>query len=157
VENDWKKKKKRSELDSIGRARPSLWGKYATGNLVIKVLKNSLPLDLSNALHRTLFVERRRPHRAKFFDASKSKLGYQSLQNRIGPLFDMLTFDNYENSLNDLTIRINLKKNLGMTLRQTQATTSGENQATTSGENQATTIGGFQATTNGAPTVGMYI
>jgi len=84
-----------------------------------------------------------------FFDASKSKLGYQSLQNRIGPLFDMLTFDNYENSLKDLTIRINLKKNLGMTLRQTQATTSGENQATTTGR--------FQATTNGAPNAGMYI
>jgi len=67
VENDWKKKKKRSDLDSIGRARPSLWGKYATGNLVIKVLKNSLPLDLNNALHRTLFTERRRPQRAKFF------------------------------------------------------------------------------------------
>jgi len=64
VENDWKKKKKRSDLDSIGRARPSLCGKYATGNLVIKVLKNCLPLDLNNALHRTLFTERRRPQRA---------------------------------------------------------------------------------------------
>jgi len=44
VKNDWKKKKKRSDLDSIGRARPSLWGKYATGNLVIKLLKNCLAL-----------------------------------------------------------------------------------------------------------------
>jgi len=57
-----------------------------------------------DALHRTLFNERRRPQRAKFFDASKSKSGHQSLQNRIGPLFDMLTFDNYENNLNDMTI-----------------------------------------------------
>jgi len=99
VENDWKKKKKRSQLDSIGRARPSLWAKYAMGNFVIKTLKYSLLVDLHNALHRTLFTERRRPQQAKFFDSSKSKIGYQALQNRIGALFDTLNFENYEISL----------------------------------------------------------
>lgn len=106
---------------------------------MIKVLKYSLPLDLNNALQRTLFAERRRPQRAKFFDASKLKSGNQSLQNRIGTLSDRLTFDNYENSLNDIPIRINLKRDLGMTLRH------GETQATTIGETQAMTNGGFQA------------
>jgi len=143
VENDWKKKKKRSQLDSIGRARPSLWAKYAMGNFVIKTLKYSLPVDLHNALHRTLFSERRRPQRAKFFDSSKSKIGYQAVQNRIGALFDTLNFDNYENSLTDNAIRILLKKHLGM------LPGNFETQATTIGETQATTNGNVQATTNG--------
>jgi len=71
-------------------------------------------MDLNNALHRTLFTEGRRPQKAKFFEASKSQLGYQALQNRIGTLFDMLTFNNHKNSLNDLVIRISLKRDLGM-------------------------------------------
>jgi len=112
VENDWKKKKKRSQLDTIGRARPSLWAKYALGNFVIKTLKYSLPVDLHNALHRTLFSERRRPQRAKFFDSSKSKIGYQAVQNRIGALFDTLNFDNFEIILTDNAIRILLKNTL---------------------------------------------
>jgi len=55
----------------------------------------------------------------------------------------MLTFDNNENSLNDMTIQIKLKKDLGMTLRhgETQATTIGETQATMTGETQTKTIG----------------
>jgi len=71
-------KGKRSQLDYIGRERLSLWGKCATGILMIKTLKYSLPLDLNNALHKTLFTERR-PQMTKFFDSSKSKLGYQGL------------------------------------------------------------------------------
>jgi len=107
---------------------------------VIKVQKNCLPLDLNNALHITVFIERRRPQRAKLFDASKLKSGYQ---NRIETLFDMLMFDNYKNSLNNMAIRINLKKDLGMILRhaETQATTSEETQAMMNRVSQVTTYG----------------
>jgi len=102
-----------------------------------------LPLDLKNAPHRTLCIKKRRPQKAKFFDASKSKSGYQSLQNRMGTLFDMLMFDNYENSLNDMAIWINMKKDLGMVLShvETQVTTRGETQAATNGVFQATMLG----------------
>jgi len=114
VENDWKKKKKRCELDMIGRARPSLWGKYATGNLVIKILRNTVPTDLNNALHRTLFTERRKPLRARFFDASRTKNGYQAIQNRLGGLFETLDFENYNKHISDDYVRIQVKQALGM-------------------------------------------
>jgi len=36
VENDWKRRrKKRAKLDKQRRAKPSLWGKYATRNFVM--------------------------------------------------------------------------------------------------------------------------
>jgi len=70
----------------------------------------------------------------------KFKSGYQ---NRIETLFDMLMFDNYKNSLNNMAIRINLKKDLGMILRhaETQATTSEETQAMMNRVSQVTTYG----------------
>jgi len=114
VENDWKKKKKRCDLDRIGRARPSLWGKYATGNLVIKILRDTVPTDLNNALHRTLFTERRKPLRARFFDSSKSRNGFQAIQNRLGRLFEILDFENYNKEISDISVRVLVKQALGM-------------------------------------------
>jgi len=35
---DWKRKSSRSDLDEIGRVRPSQWYKYATGSLIIKIM-----------------------------------------------------------------------------------------------------------------------
>jgi len=112
VEQDWKKKKKRIELDQIGRVRPSTWGKYATGNLVIKIIRDENPHELNNALHRTLFVERRRPNAMQFFDNSRNILGRQSLQNRIGQIFRELSFDNFCTNISDSCLRIKLKESL---------------------------------------------
>jgi len=66
-----KRKKVSSGLHRSCRTQPM--GKYATANLVIKMLKYNLPMDLNDALHKTLFTERRRSQKAKFFDSSKSK------------------------------------------------------------------------------------
>lgn len=56
---------------------------------------------------------------------------YQALQNKIETLFDILNVNNYESSLNDNTIRIHLRKDLGMLPSniETQATTIGNVQA----------------------------
>lgn len=113
--HDWKKKK-RSELDLIGRVKPSTWGKYPTGNLVLKISRNYTPIVLNNALHRTLYTDGRRPNSAKFFDTSNSLFGYQAIQNRIGDLFDIFNFDNYNIILNDDKLRSLLKRVLSIQL-----------------------------------------
>jgi len=33
-----------ADLDKLGCAKPSLWAKYATGNLVLKTLKREFPV-----------------------------------------------------------------------------------------------------------------
>jgi len=54
----------------------------------------------------------------------------------------MLTFNNNVNSLIDVAIRINLKRDLGMISRhdETQATMDGDVQATTYGVEQTMTL-----------------
>jgi len=57
-------------------------------------------------------------------------------------LFNTLTFNNYENSLNDIVTRISLKRDVGMIPRhyETQAKTHGDVQATTYGVVQTMTL-----------------
>jgi len=61
VENDWKKSKRRADLDKIGRAKPSLWAKYSTANLVLKVMKTRLPQTLHASLVNNSYATRRNP------------------------------------------------------------------------------------------------
>lgn len=85
---DWKNKVSRSELDLLGRARPSLWAKYSTANFTIKVLRDRQPARLHDHIISTLFHERRFPDVYKFYDKSKKKIGRQALGNRLKDIFD---------------------------------------------------------------------
>jgi len=113
VETDWKKKKKRSELDKLGRAKPSLWAKYSTGNLVLKTLKREYPVYIYEKLCTTRYTTRRRPKKYLFYDKSQTRNGFQSIENRITAIFNDLDFD-FDNEMTDDCIRISLKRSLNM-------------------------------------------
>jgi len=113
VENDWKKKKKRADLDKLGRAKPSLWGKYATGNLVIKTIKKENPSYLYEKLCKTWYSTRRKPGKMLFFDGSKTRIGFQSIENRIGDIFKELDFS-FDKDMSDDLLRVSLKRSLKM-------------------------------------------
>jgi len=113
VENDWKKRKRRSDLDKIGRAKPSLWAKYATSNLVLKVMKNRTPSTLHSALVKTSYATRRNPDKLLFYDASRTRIGFQAIGNRLANVINHLDFTFNVNMSDDL-IRISLKKSLNM-------------------------------------------
>jgi len=111
VENDWKKKKKRAELDLIGRAKPTKWMSYATGTLVTKIMRDKLPVCLFDKLSQTVYHERRKPDKLLFYDGSKTKQGFQGIQNRIKEIFDKFDCDNYS-VISDDQLRIVFKKSL---------------------------------------------
>jgi len=113
VENDWKKRKRREDLDKIGRAKPSLWAKYSTANLVLKVMKTQLPQTLHASLVNNSYATRRNPDKLLFYDASRTILGHQALGNRLAHIIDNLDF-NFHVNMTDDQIRINLKKSLNM-------------------------------------------
>ncbi len=84
----------------------------------------------------TLYFERRKSGRLRFFDNSKTKLGFQSIDNRLTSVFAELDFDHYPH-ITDHSLRINLKKSLNLNkhdpilqnderkvIRATQITTS---------------------------------
>jgi len=56
IEYDWKKKKMRADLDKLGRAKPSLWAKYANGNLVLKTLKREFLVYIFDKLGTTCYL-----------------------------------------------------------------------------------------------------
>lgn len=72
-------------------------------------MRDKLPVCLHSKLSTTAYHERRKPNRLLFFDKSKTKLGFQGIQNRIGDVFNQFDFDNYP-VINDDQLRINLKK-----------------------------------------------
>jgi len=48
------KRKRRDDLDKIGRAKPSLWAKYATANLVLKVMKTFATVNTPRVLSKQI-------------------------------------------------------------------------------------------------------
>jgi len=55
VKNICKKKKKRHELDMIGRAKPSKWMCYSSGTLVIKNMRDKFPFFLHEKLSESVY------------------------------------------------------------------------------------------------------
>jgi len=111
VEHDWKKKKKRHELDKIGRAKPTKWMSYSTGTLVIKIMRDKFPFCLYEKLSETVYQERRKPNRLLFYDKSISKFEFQAIQNRIRDYFYNFNFNHFP-EINNNQLRIQLKKSL---------------------------------------------
>jgi len=111
---DYRRKLKRSQLDEIGRSRPTTWAKYSAANLVIKTFIRKSPKRLYDDLVSTCYRERRRPRRPKFFNKSDHRIGRQTLCNRAGELLNEASFD-WDCDISDNLIRRNLKKHFNMT------------------------------------------
>jgi len=65
------------------RATPSEWAKYTTSSIAIKIVRDAKPKYLHETLMRTYYSERRNVARGLFFDSSKTRVGRQSLENRL--------------------------------------------------------------------------
>lgn len=105
---DFRKKKKRKDLDKISkRATPVQWSRYIVASTVIKLYTSS-DTNIAELLRSNAYVNDRMPRKARFSDRSRLKIGRQSLQNRIGPLFSHITFD-WIRPLSDDQLRVLLK------------------------------------------------
>ena len=106
---DFKNSKNREEIDSIAkRATPIEWANYCIASTVIR-LYNKSDTRIANELRSAAYVNDRLPHRARFIDRSKLKIGRQSIKNRIGNLFSRISFD-WIGEPSDDTIRRSLKR-----------------------------------------------
>jgi len=112
AKRDFKRVIRRSELDLMGRARPTTWIQYLLANTAIKAITRGQPTLLSREMRENMFIERRRSGRPKFFDNSKKKIGRQALRNRLG-FMGRFKFD-WSSGLTDDNLRVNLKKELGI-------------------------------------------
>lgn len=65
------------------RATPTEWANYTTASIAMKVVRDKTPHVLHDILSKTYYEERRASGKGRFFDASKTKKGSQSLQNRL--------------------------------------------------------------------------
>jgi len=110
IENNWKK---RADQDKLGRAKPSLCAKYVTGNLVLKTPKREFPVHIFKKICTTCYSTRRHPDKYLFHDKSKTKFGFQSIENRVGAISYELDFDSSNNITEDFK-RISLKRSLKM-------------------------------------------
>lgn len=113
IKQDYRRKIGRHELDQIGRARPSLWSKYSTANLVIKVLRDKEPRRIFDHVSQTLYYKRRQEGVLHFFDASTNKGGYQKIGNRLRETFESLSTTFNLRESND-ALRLKLKECLGL-------------------------------------------
>jgi hypothetical protein len=87
---DWKNKVSKTRLDEIGRARPSIWGNYATASITIKALRDKVPSRLYGHITKTMYTTRRSNDILHFYDDSKRKVGRQAIGNRLKDIFDQL-------------------------------------------------------------------
>jgi hypothetical protein len=109
VTRDFKRRRKRRDLDKeTQRATPCEWARYAIASTVIK-LYNSSDAHIADVIRSSAYINDRMPRKAKFIDRSRLKVGRQSLQNRIGPLFASISFE-WIGELSNDALRVSLKR-----------------------------------------------
>jgi len=106
---DFKRTQHRSDLDRLGRARPSTWAKYLTTSLTIKTIRDGFPVILKENMMRNSSVVQHKPGRLKFFDGSTARIGSQMIDNRLTHM-NSLHFD-WLDGLSDDRLRQNLTRN----------------------------------------------
>ncbi len=84
------------------------WANYSVDSTVIR-LYNKSDTRIANELRSAAYVNDRLPFRAKFIDTSRLKIGRQSLKNRIGRIFERISFD-WIGLISDDTVRRLLKR-----------------------------------------------
>jgi len=81
---DFKRRKSKKHIDkTCKRATPEMWSKYASGALVIKIIRDRSPLNLYIGIMANFYTEPRKPNHGKFFDNSQGKIGKHRLENRL--------------------------------------------------------------------------
>ncbi len=81
---DYKNRMSRDELTNrCKRATPLEWSRYTSASVAIKTFRDKKPEILHDILQRTYYAERRNPARGMFYDSSRTKMGRQSIQNRL--------------------------------------------------------------------------
>jgi hypothetical protein len=111
VIGDWKQVVSKRILDNIGRVGPELWSKYITASTVIKILRDGHPVRLNDSILKNIYVNDRSKS-IKFFDRSHFKAGKQSINNRLGDIFQEIKTEITLTESND-TLRRILKKSFG--------------------------------------------
>lgn len=92
IVKDWRRIFPRDMLDTLGRAPPNAFAKYSTGNVIINTLNHGTPLRLYQTLSANLY-QLRRSGQTRSFDASKKRIGKQSLRNRMDHILQSFTGD----------------------------------------------------------------
>jgi len=92
------------------RATPRQWSAYISASTVIKILNTKEPKILVERLNKTIYINKRKPHKANFLDRSLLKIGQQSLNNRISSIFTCVNFDWYDVNLVRDACRVGLKR-----------------------------------------------
>ncbi len=65
------------------KATPDEWSKYTTASIAMQTIRDKKPTRLHDLLKQNYYSERHNVARGLFFDSSKTKIGRQSLQNRL--------------------------------------------------------------------------
>ncbi len=77
--------------DQIGRARPLVWGKYATARINIKTLRDKIPVRLHEHITSMMYTTRRNPKVLCFYDDLKRNIGKQAIGHRLRDVFDRIS------------------------------------------------------------------
>jgi len=91
---DFKKLKSRSLIDTLAK-RASLvqWNEYKIAKNLASICINTQPFLLIHELLYHAMVKRRAEHRPTFFDMSRTRIGRQSLANRVRMINEKMKFD----------------------------------------------------------------
>jgi hypothetical protein len=109
---DYRNKIPRADLTTrCLRATPLEWSRCTSASVAIKTIRDKQPEVLHDILKRTYFAERRNLAKGMFFDASRTRMGRQSLQNRLQHIKHLKVPWNEEDSkISNHKLRIILKE-----------------------------------------------
>jgi hypothetical protein len=93
------------------RATPLEWSRYTTASVAIKTIRDKQPMVLHDILKRTYYAERRNIAKGLFYDSSRTKMGRQSLQNRLPHVKHLkVPWNELDSKLSNHSLRIMLKE-----------------------------------------------
>ena len=108
---DHKRRFSRQKLDQIGkRANPREWSHYIVANMVASILFNQEPQKLFAELLSEMTFNDRKPGIPRFYDSSRTKIGRQSLKNRVGETASMIKEDWCVDNISKDRLRVIFKK-----------------------------------------------
>ncbi len=109
--NDYYKRLSRFHLCKITkRASPDELSDFKVAKMMISISNNACPFALFNEILSHAVVERRKPFNPTFLDMSRTKIGRQSLANRLSNVSKKTKFEWLYKQMSKDTLRVNLKK-----------------------------------------------
>jgi len=70
-------------LDLLGRARPSIFAKYAAASIAIKTINQKIPERLYDKMVKNQFRTRRKPDKPEFYQDNRKRIGLQTVPNQM--------------------------------------------------------------------------